>query len=232
MEKMLETKIKGLDKALGGGLPSGACVLITTDVPEKTAYFYLDFLYQGLKVNQPAILIATDRSPEEIRIEALKRNQVFSRFEESLMRWIDVYSLSAGMSPDENPAVNRVSSYLSLYDITVSASIFQSQFYRMNQAHRLVLDSLSTLIMKNNSQTVMRFLKVITEKTKKAGGTSVFVMKSGLYDYLLPELDKVVDARFSIFQTDKGTVFKIARFPGMVEKELELKVTPTGAELE
>ncbi len=232
MADLLETRVKGLDKALGGGLPGGTSILLTTETPEKTGFFCLDFLYRGLASKQPAMMITTDKSPEEIKIDAVKRGQTFVRFEEKFMRWIDVYSIPAGRSPDENPAINRVSSYLSLYDITISASIFQSNFYKLNQCHRVVLDSLSTLIVRNNSQTVMRFMQVLTEKTKKAGGSLIYVLKKGLYAHLEPELEKMVDAHFDMVQTDKGTVFKILKFPSEVSrKELNLKVTRTGVEL-
>lgn len=232
MVEKVKTGIKGLDDALGGGFPKGASVLLTTDAPEKTGFLCLDWIYRGLKTGEPSIFITTETSPEEIKISSVERGQSFVRFEKDLLRWIDVYSLDSGLSPDENPAVNRVSSHLSLYDITVSASLFQSEFYRRSSGHRLVLQFIDSLIVKNNSQTFMRFLKVLDEKTRKAEGNSIYVMKKGFYEYLLDDLLKLVDVRLDVFQTDEGTVMEVLKFPESLPKtRFGVKVGRTSVEI-
>ena len=53
------------------------------------------------------------------------------------------------------------------------------------------------------------------------------------YDFVLPDVKTLVDVHLDISQTDKGTVMDVLKFPDeVVKKQLQLKILPTGVELE
>ncbi len=64
----LETGIVGLDRVLGGGLPSGRSVLVTGDTGTGKSVLLGEFLYRGVtRFGQPGVYVACEEPPEAIR---------------------------------------------------------------------------------------------------------------------------------------------------------------------
>lgn len=67
--------------------------------------------------------------------------------------------------------------------IGIKLSEFLQQFYDSGmRANRIALDSLSTLLMYSNLQTVFRFLHVFTGRVQSAEALGLFIIDSTAHD--------------------------------------------------
>ncbi len=91
---------------------------------------------------------------------------------------------TARQDVSDTPNIKRASSPVDLTGIGVKISQFFEQFYvkdKLSKA-RLAVDSLSTMLMYSNLQTVFRFLHVFTGRIKAADALGIYVLEAGMHD--------------------------------------------------
>jgi len=136
-----------------------------------------------LKNKKPLLYITTDKSPEDIKKRWLKNKFFYGSYENSgHLKFIDAYSYQTGNIINDTNSIKRVSGPLALNEISVALAEIERYFYKLDSHHLVIFDSLSTLLMYTNPQTVGRFTQVITAKIKKAGGTVIYILEEGMHD--------------------------------------------------
>jgi hypothetical protein len=97
---------------------------------------------------------------------------------------VDCVSKTLGGTAIENANIKIASSPVDLTGIGVKISQFLEEFFmkKNNQKIQLHINSLSTILMYSNIQTVFRFLHVFTGRIKAAGALGIYMIESGMHD--------------------------------------------------
>ncbi|MFQ6050718.1 MAG: RAD55 family ATPase [Candidatus Hydrothermarchaeota archaeon] len=133
----------------------------------------------SLKNNEGVIYISTNDTAKKVVEE-------ISRFSSSLenLRIVDCYSLTFDENcPRDIENVSCVSGPLDLGMILASTSNHIEDLWRKSGIKRIrvVLDSVSTLLMYSSIKPVFRFLHVFTGRIKAVGGICFFVMNESIH---------------------------------------------------
>jgi hypothetical protein len=80
--------------------------------------------------------------------------------------------------------VALVGSAIDMTGISIAVGQFLEEFWRKKQMKkiRLVIESLSNLLMYSNIQTVYRFLHVFTGKVRAVDGLGIYTIEEGMHD--------------------------------------------------
>ncbi len=181
---LVETGTDRLDELLQGGLPPitntllYAAPFIGKDIIAK--YYAL----AGLQNGEPIIFVLTDRSFMDMKEEMQQLDDDFARYEEDgMVRYIDVYSKSVELD-ETGPHVTFVDSPVNREQITASIIKAEKAFTDEYERHRLILDSVSTLVVYSDAKAVFRFLQVVSGTCQRMGSTSIFTMTRGMHEEL------------------------------------------------
>ncbi len=183
MVDLIATGIEGFDDLIGGGFPPGTCILLITQPIIESRLFCLEYIYKGLLVDEPGMIITMDYSPESLKIRALQYGWILSRGEENkLLRWVDGYSLNAKKDVKSTDTIKRIGGSIALSDLTIGMSQIQRDFHQIKDYYRFIFDSLSTLFIYNDPNTIYRFLRVIISKLRMSGGVGFFTLGERMHD--------------------------------------------------
>jgi len=95
------------------------------------------------------------------------------------VRYIDVYSTSVELKEESKWAI-FVDSPINRERI--ASSIIQILKEKEGNNHRIVFDSISTLIVYSDAKAVFRFLQVLSGICKRMNATSMFSMTRGMHE--------------------------------------------------
>lgn len=175
------TGIKELDDAIGGIRKGSNIMLIGPPMSGKEAI--LNFImYHGAVVNGNAIVTVTTRESASHILEWFKERKMDLPM--SRIGLIDCVTKTLGGTAVENESIKIASSPVDLTGIGVKISQFFEEFSMKKniQKMQLHINSLSTILMYSNIQTVFRFLHVFTGRIKAAGALGIYVIESGMHD--------------------------------------------------
>jgi len=175
--------IKGLESGFTKSLPIGNWMFFCSPPMSELSILGLEFIYDGLKRGEPGVYITLDDSPEALRLKALKFGWPLINAEKmGLMRWVDVYSIHANKEVKNTESILRIGGPLALTDLSIALSQIQAGFHKIAGSYRFFFDSLSTLLLYNDPNTIYRFLQVITSKLKMSNGVGFFTLGKGMHD--------------------------------------------------
>ena len=173
--------IKELDDAIVGIRKGTNIMLIGPPMSQKDDIMY-NIMYHGTAVNENAVIAVTTLGSATYIMEWFKENKLALPM--SIVGIIDCITESTGVSASETESIKIVSSPADLTGIGVRISQFFEDFLikKNNRKIQLHINSLSTILMYSNIQTVFRFLHVFTGRIKEAGTLGIFVVDSGMHD--------------------------------------------------
>ena len=172
--------IKELDEAIGGIKKGSNIMLIGPSMCGKEVI--LNHAMQGgLTGIENAAIIVTTREPAMHMMERLKRNKSCSLL--SKIGFVDCVSKSIQHEAVENGNIRIVISPADLTSIGVKISQFIQDFFvkRNIQKIQVHFNSLSIILMYSNTQTVFRFLHILTGRIKEMGALGIYVVDSGVH---------------------------------------------------
>lgn len=180
---LITTGIDGLDEVVGGGFSPGTCILLLAPPMFDVHIFCLEYIQRGLDKGEPGLVVTMNYSPEDLKMRALQYNWVLVRGEQqNLLRWVDAYSLNAKKNVESTDVIKRIDGTIALGDLTIGISQAQQAFYSMKSYFRFVFDSLSTMFIYNDPNTIYRFLRTIIPKLRMSGGIGFFLLGTGMHD--------------------------------------------------
>jgi KaiC/GvpD/RAD55 family RecA-like ATPase len=149
-------------------LPDGYVVLILVDVINyvKVNLEILKYLLNKKRI--PGIYITINR-PYENMIKTLKKNGI----DVKKLFFIDCITQTVGGNPEKKEGVLFVASPQSLTDIGIALSEALESIKAPDKF--LFLDSLSTLLIYNNSGTIAKFSHFIASKMRLKGFKGIFI---------------------------------------------------------
>lgn len=177
----ISTGVKRLDELLDGGLPQGSATLVYGPPFIGKETLARLFLCAGLRAGAPGILVVTGASAAEARAQMGALDPHYAEAEKGgLVRFVDAYSRSIG-ADEPSPGVEYVDGPFNLNELSTAVNTAQGKALQQDHGHRLVLDSVSTLIAYTNPQTTFRFLQVFLGKARRAGATSLLLLEKGMH---------------------------------------------------
>lgn len=177
----VETGVRRLDDMLDGGLPLGSTTLVYG--PPFIGKELLTRLYAlaAWRKGIPAILVLTGDAASDVRAQLGQLDPKYVEYERrGLVHYVDTYSRSIG-AEDDHPSTEYVDGPVNLNAVSLAVNNAQRKVIAEHAEHRLVVDSLSTIVTYTNAQTTFRFLQVLVGKAKRAGATSMLLLEQGMH---------------------------------------------------
>jgi KaiC/GvpD/RAD55 family RecA-like ATPase len=170
-----------LDSVLNGGLPKRSSVLLIGPPKCGKTLFGLHFLFEGLSKDEYGIFIITNNFPEDIMDRFKKLGKVDPMLERGLLRFVDCYSIHAGVEKGNTMFIIRVNGPTALTEIGIAFTEILKKMPKSSRI-RLVFDSVSTLLLYNSPKTIVNFIQKFNERSKASGVNSIFVLEEGMHD--------------------------------------------------
>lgn len=122
----VKTKIKGFDELVEGGIPKGHSVLVTGGPGTGKSIFCMEFLVNGAKQGENGLYVSFEQNDEDIKMQALQFGWDLNELEKK--KKLNVMSIK--VKDINKKTIDKIKS-----------------FAKKNNIKRLVIDSLSTLIV-------------------------------------------------------------------------------------
>lgn len=216
----LSTGIPDLDQIMEGGYLNPGNIMVLGPTGNEKAAFAYHYAACANPKKELTIIINADSNPQAIeeKASAMGLNIKHAYF-------IDCYSQTLGTIKDQEPnerctiisgpgALNDVS--LAIKDMMVKAA---------GKKIRMIFFSLSTFVLYNPQDSIVKFLKVVEGRLKNADGTTLYLVEEGVHDrQLLSLLEHGMDEK--IVLTEKAGKF-VVNVPS-VDMPIPLKIGPSG----
>lgn len=142
----------------------------------KTTYAEA-FLYDGLRLGFPAVFVTTDVSPRVIRNDMSRHGWSIDEFEHAgQFVFIDGYSERMGA-----PKSSTVPSLAKVDDISELGIVLTEVLDKLVVA-RVVVDSLSTLILHSNPATMPRAVQRLSGRVTQSSHSIMFILEEGVHE--------------------------------------------------
>ncbi|MFB6265674.1 MAG: RAD55 family ATPase [Candidatus Nanohaloarchaea archaeon] len=170
------TGIDELDSMLSGGFPRNASVLIIGPPGAGKTTFVDQFVQEGLKNGEKALYITLDRPPAEVKETAEYFGWDFDDYGDNIV-FIDGYSWREGGEPDTEFAIEGPSD-LNQMNMTLADAMKKLGKGRK----RVVLDSISTLVLYTDPNSAVKFLQVVSAKSKASDSNLLMTLEEGVHE--------------------------------------------------
>ncbi|QLG27165.1 recombinase RecA [Halorarum halophilum] len=168
-------------EALGSSIDPGSNVLITGPPLSGKRELALDILAEGVEDGEGAIIVTTKDGADRL-LDRLGRRV---DYEGKPVAVVDTVTRQQGVGDvRDDEYVKYTSSPVDLTGVGIKLSEFLESFYKDRgiTRNRVMLHSLSTLLMYSDLQTVFRFLHVFTGRIQSVDGFGVYCIDSTAHD--------------------------------------------------
>lgn len=177
----VELGIRRVDEMLDGGVPSESAALLYGPPFIGKELLGRLFVLNGCRKGVPGIILTTGEAASDVRATlATIDPDVADYVKRGLLHFVDTYSKSIG-ADEEAPNCEYVDGPLNLSAVSLAVNNAQRKIIAEHAEHRLLIDSVSTLITYTNAQTTFRFLQVLVGKAERAGATVLLTMDEGMH---------------------------------------------------
>jgi len=187
----------------GTTVPPGTNILIRGPPLAGKRYIAKETLAVGARNGEGTILVSTRES-------AARAREAFAAVagEDASVAVVDAVTQHIGRSTDADLTA-YTSSPRDMSAIGVKFSEFIQSFYteQQRERNRIMVDSLSTLLLYANLQTVFRFLHVFTSRVENVDGLGLYTIESTAHDAeTLNTLDQLFDGTIDVDASGTATL--------------------------
>ncbi len=205
MTEREETGIAKLDEILDGGIPAGGTVLVIGEPGTGKTTFCNQFMNAGLEQDEGGIYITLDHPPDEVVDAAEQFGWQLDDSDSFLL--IDVYSWRLGEDLSGKYTVQGPSD-LNKLNMALSDALNEVG----DGTKRLVVDSASTLIFYTDPGLAVKFLQVVSAKSKASDGALLITAEESVHDQqVVSTLNYVADGVITLKQEDDSRYFRVER---------------------
>jgi len=169
-----------------------------------------DILAAGVDAGDGAVVVSTKDSAQRVLSDLERRFD----YENQPVAVVDCVTRQQGISDvTEDERIKYVSSPVDMTGIGIKLSEILEEFYQTREIkhNRVMLHSLSTLLMYSDLQTVFRFLHVFTGRIQSVDGLGLFAIDSTAHDdQTMNTLKQLFDGIVTTHEEGEPTV----RLPG------------------
>jgi len=162
-------------------VPPGTNVLVSGPPLSGKRSLCLDILASGTERGDGAIIVTTKDGGDRVLKDFAKRTP----YEDRPVAVVDCVTRQQGVSDArDDDRIKYTSSPVDMTGIGIKLSEFLQAFYQNRgiERNRVMLHSLSTLLMYADLQTVFRFLHVFTGRIQSVDGLGVFAIDDSAHD--------------------------------------------------
>ncbi|ADQ67372.1 hypothetical protein C499_07980 [Halogeometricum borinquense DSM 11551] len=170
-----------LSPAVDAEVPPGTNLLISGPPLTGKRSLALDILSEGATNGDGAIIVTTKDGAKRVLSDFEKR----TTYDGKPVAVVDCVTRQQGVGEiRDDDRIKYTSSPVDMTGIGIKLSEFLQAFYqdRNIEQNRIMLHSLSTLLMYADLQTVFRFLHVFTGRIQSVEGLGLFVIDSSAHD--------------------------------------------------
>ncbi|MDS0292865.1 RAD55 family ATPase [Halogeometricum luteum] len=170
-----------LSPALDAEVPPGTNLLISGPPLTGKRSLALDILAHGASDGDGAIIVTTKDGAKRVLSDFEKRTP----YEGKPVAVVDCVTRQQGVNDiRDDDRIKYTSSPVDMTGIGIKLSEFLQAFYqdRNIEQNRIMLHSLSTLLMYADLQTVFRFLHVFTGRIQSVEGLGLFAIDASAHD--------------------------------------------------
>ncbi len=171
--------IKELDDTIEG-IKNGSNILLISPPMSGKEDILDNMMYHRATKNEKALIIVTTNEPAIQILERFKKKKLDRLL--SRIGIVDCISKSFVDVDFENAIIKTVSSPADLTSIGVRIGQFIDDFSNNDLKIQIHINSLSTILMYSNLQTIFRFMHYLTGRIKAAEALGIFVIDSGMHD--------------------------------------------------
>jgi len=195
--------IPGLDPLIQGGIPKGFVVLVSGTTGSGKTTFLLQYIYEGLKRGERALLITFEQVPEDLLKTAEQFGMDLKKYEEEgKLKIVYYHPIDIAMSGDWKELIYKI-----VGDI------------RMFKPKRVAIDGLPVLMsLLKTTWDIRRFILELYFELKKTGVTTLITSE-------IPEGEENKLSRFGVeeFTVDGIIILKFFRVGGSAFGSLEVR---------
>jgi KaiC/GvpD/RAD55 family RecA-like ATPase len=171
-----------LDPVLDGvTVDPGTNVLVSGPPLTGKRKLGMELLADGANAGEGSVIVTTRDSAD--RVVADYRS-LLETPDETPFGVVDCVTQHQGRSVQDSPTVKYASSPVDMTGIGIKFSEYVEEFYsgRGLERNRVMFDSLSTLLMYADLQTVFRFMHVFTSRIESADALGIYTIESTAHD--------------------------------------------------
>jgi len=141
----------------------------------------MEALAHGANDGEGAVIVTTRDSSDRVMADF---RALLTDPDQAHIGVVDCVTQHQGRSPSDSDLVKYASSPVDMTGIGIKFSEFVEEFYsdRGVRQNRIMVDSLSTLLMYSDLQTVFQFMHVITSRIEDADAVGVHIIESTAHD--------------------------------------------------
>lgn len=164
-----------------GDIPSGSNILLIGPPMSGKDEMVKAIMGEAME-RENSVIFVTTKDPGEKILDWFERNQI--EVPDDRVGVVDCVTKTLGLDTPDRENIKRASSPVDLTGIGVKISQFLEDFFMKKGIREtwLCINSLSTILMYSNLQTVFRFLHVFTGRVKAAEAIGIYVVDVGMHD--------------------------------------------------
>lgn len=170
----VSTGVEKLDEMLSGGFPANSSIILMGPPGAGKSTLLNQFVRTGLEEGEKDLYITLDSSPDDVTDSA----EYFGwDIDSDDLLFIDGYSWREGQDVETDYAIKGPSD-LNQMNMTLADAMEDLGTGRK----RVVLDSVSTLVLYTDPQSAVKFLQVVGAKSKASSGCLLMTLEEGVHD--------------------------------------------------
>lgn len=209
---MIKTGITQLDNGMKGGLREKSNVLVIGPPGPEKVSIAQKFIQQGLNDGDGSLYITTDVGPKEIE----ENNSDLAQHTNKDLLFIDCYSWTLGEQPADRKDI-MVPGPSALNDLSIGIAQAMQKLFKPDRKLRVVVHSLSTLLLYNNPEVVYRFTQITGARLKSSNATTLFIIEEGMHDSkVITTIKHLVDSVIEV-KNENGKAMARAPMNGLAQ---------------
>jgi KaiC/GvpD/RAD55 family RecA-like ATPase len=202
---------KRIDELLGGGFPFKSACLVQGPAFIGKEILTTQFIAEGIKYGVPAIVILTQSTTSKFRKRIVEMDyKLEDRERAGLLSYIDCHAKTVGLM-GKNPFAIYLKGVNDLDALSHAIDRFQKGLKENFFYHRIIFESLSTILNIHGVNRTVSFLNNLIAKTKAYNGIVLFDIASGIHKQEeINALEHTVDGSL-ILKEDKGQHYMMVK---------------------
>lgn len=200
-----------VDELLGGGFSFKSNILVQGPAFVGKDALLTQFVSEGIKAGAPSIIVLTHSTTSQMRKKIVEMDhQIQDREKQGLITYIDCYSKTAGLM-GKNPFALYLNGVDDLNALSDAIERFQVGYKEKYFYHRLIFDSLSTVVRTHGLNPTMDFLHSLKAKTNAYGGIALLDLVGGIHQPdEISALESIVDGTI-VMKEEKGKYYMMVK---------------------
>jgi len=170
-----------IDELLGGGFPFKSCSLIEGPAFIGKDIFLSQFIAEGIKFGAPSLIILTQSTTSKFRKRIVEMDYKLEERERAgLVSYIDCHAKTVGLM-GKNPFAIYLKGVNDLNGLSNAIDKFQSGYRENFYYHRVIFDSLSSVLRTHGINKTISFINNLNAKIKAYNGIAIFDLAGGIH---------------------------------------------------